>query len=755
MKGAAGDSCDLSRGRFTCYHKADAPRRDDRLEVWESIKKFYAEAARRLPLVEMPELLECIRKGGHCIGLADPVTNIILNAISRLPSPSAPDHSPPPERSHGATSCESNWMLISAQSHFGLLFFMAAYFRYLTDAQARRYLDLAAYDLSVAIKLVRHDRFTDTPHLCLLPDGGKIQAALKIAALKAGHPAPDELAGLMTMQYPSDLLVPVIRNLQGDKEISTADVWEIKSLLSNQWPPTCPFNLEFLCRPNGKNCTQGTGNDALLRASGYIAQDIFARVFIDKRGKGHNKSPDVVYISNLTFDSPDTEAKLFKCLLQNTEMGSHKPGLTVNFDAVPCDHIMSLKMCLLDTIHAFYIKALAILPSGKWGPRLLRAFLVSGHCYGPMDPVSNIVMNSIWYDITFPPLEAPASDHIELEDGILDTSPMSRLESRSLNGLVAMLRAIREDPLLEHEALEYLCLWNCNLTELCKGQHFGKIAFDSVAKAAKHPQYAVFGSFLMSLSPMMCNHLRSLLQAPAGGRISRSRWDKIKAALNQGQALVTVVPHHWMYRGSYHLSQEAELEMSRRKLAARDKLTFVREELNRMLLTYCIQHPWEPNYKVDIICGVHMKCTPVCQGKFFHANFLASSDAAADSSERTLFYAEFSESSSSEVRSELTRSSSCCPVYDYNACLGRCSFCENEASKIVHPPYANEPDGSIGRYHSSYRSAMRRVCREGFEGLLESDFIYFDYYYRDAEHVKIMNDSCMKRHTMSKSQAQW
>ncbi|CAL4942655.1 unnamed protein product [Urochloa decumbens] len=552
MKGAAGDSCDLeSRGRFTCYHEADAPRRADRLEVWESIQEFYAEAARRLPLVEMPELLECIRTGGHCIGLADPVTNIILNAISRLPSPSAPDHSPPPERSHGATSCNSSWMFIAARSHFGLLFFMAAYFRYLTDAQARRYLDLAAYDLSVAIKLVRHDRFTDAPHLCLLPDGGKIQAALKIAALKAGHPAPDDLAGLMTTQYPSDLLVPVIKNLQGDKEISTADVWEIKSLLSNQWPPTCPFNLEFLCRPNGKNCTQGTGNDALLRASGYIGQGIFARVLIDKREKGHSKYPDVGYISNLTFDSPDTEAKLSKCLLENTEMGSHKPGLTVNSDAVPCDHIMSLKMCLLDTIHAFYIKALAILPSGKWRPH-----------------------------------------HIELEDGILDTSPMSRLESRSLNGLVAMLRVIRKDPLMEHEALEYLCFWNCNLTELCRGKHFGKITFDSVAKAAKHPQYADFGSFLRSLSPGICDHLRFLLQAPAGRKISHSSWNKIKAALNRGPAPSTVVPHHRMYRGSYHLSQEAELEMSRRKLASRDKLAFVREELNRMLLTYCIQHPW-------------------------------------------------------------------------------------------------------------------------------------------------------------------
>jgi hypothetical protein len=46
------------------------------------------------------------------------------------------------------------------------------------------------------------------------------------------------------------------------------------------------------------------------------------------------------------------------------------------------------------------------------------------------------------------------------------------------------------------------------------------------------------------------------------------------------------------YKDSFCLLQEAELEISRIKLAARDKLTFVRTELNRMLLKYCIQHPW-------------------------------------------------------------------------------------------------------------------------------------------------------------------
>jgi hypothetical protein len=44
----------------------------------------------------------------------------------------------------------------------------------------------------------------------LLPDGGKIKAALRVAALKAAHPGPDELARLMTAQFPAGQLSPIM-----------------------------------------------------------------------------------------------------------------------------------------------------------------------------------------------------------------------------------------------------------------------------------------------------------------------------------------------------------------------------------------------------------------------------------------------------------------------------------------------------------------------------------------------------------------
>jgi hypothetical protein len=42
-----------------------------------------------------------------------------------------------------------------------------------------------------------------------------IQVALRVAALKAAHPAPDELPRLMTLQFLAGQLSPVMVKLQG------------------------------------------------------------------------------------------------------------------------------------------------------------------------------------------------------------------------------------------------------------------------------------------------------------------------------------------------------------------------------------------------------------------------------------------------------------------------------------------------------------------------------------------------------------
>lgn len=85
---------------------------------------------------------------------------------------------------------------VSESSVLDLAVFLMTYFRYLTEAQAARYVELADYDLALAVMLVHHDRFagSDGPSLMNnFPDqsSNKTQTALKKAAChRLQAPAP-------------------------------------------------------------------------------------------------------------------------------------------------------------------------------------------------------------------------------------------------------------------------------------------------------------------------------------------------------------------------------------------------------------------------------------------------------------------------------------------------------------------------------------------------------------------------------------
>lgn len=146
---------------------------EDTFELAQTmVELYYVEVARWLPLEEIPELMDCIHMGGLCIGLANPVSNIILNAINLLFGRSGelsvktacvtfgfdPSSIALPSRFLDPSRKET-WMRIALKSHSGLIMFMHAYFRYLTDTQARQYLNLTGHDLALAIQLVNRDRY--------------------------------------------------------------------------------------------------------------------------------------------------------------------------------------------------------------------------------------------------------------------------------------------------------------------------------------------------------------------------------------------------------------------------------------------------------------------------------------------------------------------------------------------------------------------------------------------------------------------
>ncbi|CAO2178798.1 unnamed protein product [Urochloa humidicola] len=649
-------------GTFSCFHgekEKRPPVKEATLRDANEIRRrfidgFYKEAARRLPLEEMPGLDGCICSGGLCIGPADPVSNIILNAVGLLLHDQQEQAElPPPQRKFRVRRDTQDWVEIAYRSLRGLRGFMTSYFRYLGATQAARYLYLASHNLPLAIRLVHHDRFGPKSYLQelrLLPDGGKFKAALRIAAVQSKHPAPDLLAQLMTAQYPPELLSHVLAKLQGTELLTAGDVSEIMDLLDRQWPPAAPpVNMEFWCRPNGTTCTRGGGVELLISAC--IEENLIAEIKI---------STDPNYyrfkcISDFTFHCEDMEAKLSDCL--QAAGGTSGMKTTVKYEEFRCEHTVTLEVCLLDTIYAFYIKALAILPSS---PCLLRALLVAGHCYGPMDPVSNIILNTVWYDIAFP---LPEDAKVELPRGILDTRPMFRLASHSLDGLVEMVLGYCSS---RHEALQYLNSFDCNLYHeflLIRGVSYSAFNYNFVAKAAKHPQHAAHGKFLMSLPLDKMVRLRELLLMGGG------TWFSFRESVLNAMPVLAQKEE-----APDTLSPLASMEISRKKTDYKDKLTFVCGELEKVLQKYCHQHPWEPTYKLVTVCGVRESRSPR-HPNFYHANFLASTDTVADDiisfSEfrgQKLFFAEFWVPPFPEdVES---KPSSCCPVYNYRACTG-------------------------------------------------------------------------------------
>lgn len=654
-------------GTFSCFHDGEEKRLPltDGNKIRRGIEQYYEEAARRLPLNQMPELRGCIHAGGHCFGLGDPVTNIILNAIALLRREHLPP--PPPQTRTGG------WFQIASRSHTGLRAFMTAYFRYLSITQAQRYLCLAYHDLSLAIKLVHHDRVWGSgPEL--LPDGGKIKAALRIAALEAHHPAPDVLAGLMTARYPSDLLYPIMGIMQRQEPLSTNQVRDIKELLDSQWPPTPSLaNIELCFHPDSSSSAprlRDYGKGTLLEFITPIGgdEDLMARISIERTTDHFDSYRHHDYISNLLYNE-DNMIKLSNLRIKHVPPSS-------NCDASPCEHMRYLKMHLLETIHASYIKALAKFPSSACSARLLQALLVAGHCYGFLDCVSNIILNSIWYSITFP--LAQDAD-IQLPQGILCTRALSHLESCSLIGMVTILRGtcdLDNETICksDHEAFGLLDRCNCNLMGMMIPSD---ISLSAAAKAAKHPKHDYFATFLTALHPDKRRHLSCLLDEP--GRISDTNWDTINKiireetwhalslkmeteapsglspSVSQGRSPITFP--RWFYQRTSTFAKEivftlpSSPEMStfatpekssftsplapemslfpspvstlcspRMSIEAsnfKDKLTFVCSELNKVLRDYCYKNPWvliflpSPKPPLPRKCSGFVLCVPM------------------------------------------------------------------------------------------------------------------------------------------------
>ncbi|XP_047059531.1 uncharacterized protein LOC124666226 [Lolium rigidum] len=360
-------------------------------------------------------------------------------------------------------------------------------------------------------------------------------------------------------------------------------------------------------------------------------------------------------------------------------------------------------MYLHGMLHHFYITALTLLPTPSGS--LMRSFLMAGHCYGSMDPVSNIIVNSIWYDRHGCPLPESERTKIEQYIDILDPLSLLRVEMHSLKGLTEL--GAFADPQLSVAAcaLENLCSAKCDIATMLPSstERFEKNPFHEASMAAGHPLPLQLGELhqQLLLMPVERNKLLSLMkEAQTGGTVLpiddvASILDMVLSRSRAPAPALVQAPE---------LCVKALSVVSRNRSCYEERRRWFRSKLERILKEHATQHFWEPKYTLDYICGVEK--SPEAPPKFhtcYHVNFMATCELRP---QKTLFFAEF------WLTDDDPMPSFCCTLpYPY---AGRCYYGVRTARKIVYPDRAEY----IGKDITD--DGTRSVG-----GMLQMDHVYF------------------------------
>ncbi|KAE8772129.1 hypothetical protein D1007_55865 [Hordeum vulgare] len=301
---------------------------------------FYRKARRRLRRSQHR------RPPGLCVGLLDPVSNIVINSLIS-------------SCNHGGSSrcCKGVQQDLERRSLDGLVAFLTRLFPNLAESLAVHYLRLADALVAARIIVFHHGmkRFDDSEPAVL------DMAPLKCAALAVGHPDPDRLV----------------------------HAWRTISVRMND-----ALRLLALLREPPSRRYYGTGKlDRMLNTP------------------PSRRSHIISMLAKMVNDGPS-------------------PG---------CEE-----------------DALARLPAGS---RFHRSLLKAGYCYGPLDPVSNIIVNTVWHDTAFPP-----TMKLELDLDVIGTQGLHRVENRSLYGLASFL-CTRYHRFDFHQAVKCLLQADANLVQ--------------------------------------------------------------------------------------------------------------------------------------------------------------------------------------------------------------------------------------------------------------------------------------------------
>ncbi|KAJ1293669.1 hypothetical protein BS78_01G086500 [Paspalum vaginatum] len=353
---------------------------------------------------------------------------------------------------------------------------------------------------------------------------------------------------------------------------------------------------------------------------------------------------------------------------------------TDSLSKFPVEFSQTLRTLLLEKIHVLYLKAIAQLPRDDLRTRYHRGLLKAGHCFGPAnDPVSNIILNSIWYDTAFPPRK-------ELKVDMICTSSLVRIECRSLNGLLAFLHNLFP-ALSEHDAVMYLFRSNVSLEEvifraMCDHDISSSYedAYKAAAGAAWHPHPDAQAEFAVSTRPTLLPTVD--LSQVVSRMFTSSEVELISRYFSQKSYPKKSVP------SVPELVPRADKIVKRNQQKFMADQCFIRRKVKAALRRYAKEKGAE--YELHVICGTNFHVPENGRHGYFlnrkgypyaHVNFLARPKGSQhDCAAPNLFFLECSNG-----EEDIDILFSCCTELESPMDSGRCFHCEYKGTKIVHP----------------------------------------------------------------------
>ncbi|XP_037425231.1 uncharacterized protein LOC119290701 isoform X1 [Triticum dicoccoides] len=340
----------------------------------------------------------------------------------------------------------------------------------------------------------------------------------------------------------------------------------------------------------------------------------------------------------------------------------------------------ALRLMLLNLIRTYYVEALSRLPSIRLWSKHARGVLVAGHCYGPLSPVDNILINAIWYDAAFPRRSAADFHFGDVLE--ISTKCMARIAHRSLEGLIACLLhlypSLSRDDALWHLHLSRADLSHASASASGSGSGSDSVsvsmptqaAFLRAAEAAHHPMPRAMALFASSVLPKVEHDVRMLLCINQA--LSVLDLDRLSAMLVPSPLPGDLYPPPPLVTSWVSAIIKSRIEGCKYS-----------QETSRQLVETALHKYAQQtgqHYELHFICGLN---TFIRRAKpFWHINFLARpKDAAGDLP--AYFFAEATVPMGEDDEFLEEDISLCCPIKP--AAIGGCRACTLEYMKINHP----------------------------------------------------------------------